>query len=376
MAKRRGNGEGTITRRKDGRWEARYTADTGTGPKRKVLYGKTRAEAAEKLTKAMADRDGGLVFDTNNQTVGEYLARWLNDSVRGSVKPITFESYERLVRVHIVPALGRVKLKNLSPAHLQAFYRNRLDAGLSPRTVRYLHALMHRSLKQALRWNLVHSNVAKAVDPPKMPRADMRAMSPKQTRLFLEAAREDRLEALYVLAVHCGLRQGELLALRWEDVDLETGTLRVSRTLSRTKDGPIFTAPKTAKSRRTVRLTTGAVEALKRHSERQAEEIVRMDTLYQDQGLVFASEVGTPLNRHNVNFRSFKPLLERAGLPNIRFHDLRHTCATLLLGRSVHPKFVQELLGHATIAITLDTYSHVLPNMGDQASRAMEDVLS
>src|SRR5215216_640460 len=266
MAKRRGNGEGTITRRKDGRWEARYTVQSGTGPKREVLYGKTRAEVAEKLTKAMADRDGGLVFDTNNQTVGEYLTRWLNDSVQGSVKPITFESYERLVRVHIVPALGRVKLKNLSPPHLQAFYRDRLDAGLSPVTVRYLHSLLHRSLKQALRWNLVHSNVAKAVDPPKMPRADMRAMSPKQTRLFLEAAREDRLEALYVLAVHCGLRQGELLALRWEDVDLETGTLRVGRTLSRTKDGPTFTAPKTAKSRRTVRLTAGVVEALKRHS--------------------------------------------------------------------------------------------------------------
>jgi integrase len=376
MAKRRGNGEGTITRRKDGRWEARYTADTGTGPKRKVLYGKTRAEVAEKLTKAMADRDGGLVFDTNNQTVGEYLARWLNDSVRGSVKPITFESYERLVRVHIVPALGRVKLKNLSPPHLQAFYRDRLDAGLSPVTVRYLHSLLHRSLKQALRWNLVHSNVAKAVDPPKIPRKTMQALAPEQARIFLDAAREDRLEALYVLAVHCGLRQGELLALRWEDVDLETRTLRVGRTLSHTKDGPTFTAPKTPRSRRTVRLTTGAVEALKRHSERQAEEIVRMDTLYRDQGLVFASEVGTPLNRHNVNYRSFKPLLERAGLPNIRFHDLRHTCATLLLGRGVHPKFVQELLGHATIAITLDTYSHVLPNMGDQASRAMEDALS
>jgi integrase len=164
--------------------------------------------------------------------------------------------------------------------------------------------------------------------------------------------------------------------LRWDDVDLETRTLRVSRTLSRTKDGPTFTAPKTTKSRRTVRLTTGAVEALKRHSERQAEEIVRMDTLYQDQGLVFASKVGTPLNRHNVNYRSFNPLLKRGGLPNMRFHDLRHTCATLLLGRGVHPKFVQELLGHATIAITLDTYSHVLPNMGDQASRAMEDALS
>jgi integrase len=376
MARRRGNGEGTITQRKDGRWEARYTAQTAIGPKRKILYGKTRSEVAKKLTKAMADRDGGLVFDTNNQTLGEYLARWLNDSVRGSVKPITFESYERLVRGHIVPALGRVKLKNLSPPHLQAFYRDRLDTGLSPATVRYLHSLLHRSLKQALRWNLVHTNVAKAVDPPKIPRKTMQALSPEQARIFLDAAREDRLEAMYVLAVHCGLRQGELLGLRWEDVDLEAGTLRVNRTLSRTTDGPSLTTPKTAKSRRTVRLTNGAIEALKRHSNQQAEEIVRMDTLYHDQSLVFASEIGTPLNRHNVNYRSFKPLLECAALPNIRFHDLRHTCATLLLSRGVHPKFVQELLGHATIAITLDTYSHVLPGMGDQVSRAMEDALS
>jgi integrase len=181
---------------------------------------------------------------------------------------------------------------------------------------------------------------------------------------------------MYVLAVHCGLRQGELLGLRWEDVDLEAGTLRVSRTLSWTKDGPTFTAPKTAKSRCTVRLTNSAIEAIKRHSKRQAEEMVRIGTLYQDQSLVFASAIGTPLNRHNVNYRSFKPLLERAGWPNIRFHDLRHTCATLLLSKGVHPKFVQELLGHATIAIILDTYSHVLLGMGDQTAAAMENVLS
>jgi integrase len=142
MARRRGNGEGTITRRKDGRWEARYTILSGTVSKRKVLYGKTRAEVAEKLTRAMTERDGGVVFDSENQTVGEYLQRWLRDSVRGSVKPITFESYERLVRVHIAPALGQAKLKNLTPAHLQAFYRDRLDAGLSPRTVQYLHVLL------------------------------------------------------------------------------------------------------------------------------------------------------------------------------------------------------------------------------------------
>jgi integrase len=227
---------------------------------------------------------------------------------------------------------------------------------------------------------LVQTNVAKAVDPPKILRKTMQALSPAQARSFLHAAREDRLEAMYVLAVHCGLRQGELLELRWQEVDLEAGTLRVSRTLSRTKDGSSFTAPKTAKSRRTVRLTSGAIEAIKRRSKQQAEEMVSMGTLYRDQSLVFASEIGTPLNRHNVrhnvNYRSFKPLLERAGLPNMRFHDLRHACAPLLLAKGVHPKFVQELLGHATIAITLDTYSHVLPGMGDQVSRAMEDALS
>ena len=372
---RRGNGEGTITRRRDGRWEARYMAHTAKGPKRKVLYGKTRAEVAEKLTKAMADRDGGVVFDSENQTVGEYLNRWLRDSVRGSVKPITFESYERLVRVHIATALGRVKLKNLTPAHLQGFYRDRLDAGLSPRTVQYLHVLLHRSLKQALRWNMLPRNVAEAVDPPKVFKEEIRPLSSAQARTLLEAAREDRLEALYVLAIHCGLRQGELLALRWDDVDLVVGTLRVNRSLTVTKDGPTFTTPKTAKSRRTVQLTVGAVEALKRHSERQAQEMVKVDALYRDQGLVFASQIGTPMNRQNLNSRSFKPLLERTGLPNIRFHDLRHTCATLLLGQGVHPKFVQELLGHATIAITLDTYSHVLPGMGHQVSQAMQSVL-
>jgi integrase len=193
----------------------------------------------------MADRDGGLSYNADNLTVREYFTRWLNDSVRGSVKPITFESYERLVRVHIAPQLGRVKLKNLSPAYLQGFYRNRLDADLSPRTVQYLHVLLHRALKQALRWNLVPRNAAEAVDPPRVHKEEIRPLSSEQARTLLETALEDRLEALYVIAVHCGLRQGELLALRWDDVDLEASTLRVSRTLTVTRDGLAFTAPKT-----------------------------------------------------------------------------------------------------------------------------------
>src|SRR5215217_6898673 len=291
MAKKRGNNEGTITRRKDGRWEARYTVHTAEGPKRKVLYGRTRAEVAEKLTKTMADQDGGLVFDHENLRVEEYLDRWLKSSVLDNVKPITYESYERILRVHGVPTLGRVKLNNLNPLHLQSLYRERLDSGLSPRTVQYVHVVMHRALKQAVRWDLVPRNVSEAVDPPRIHRKEMHPLSPVQARNFLEVAREDRLETLYVVALHCGLRQGELFGLRWSDVDLEEGTLQVNRTLTQTKDGPVFTVPKTLKSRRNVRLTNSAVEALKRHSERQAQDMVKKDTLYKDQGLVFASEV-------------------------------------------------------------------------------------
>src|SRR5919107_2745426 len=188
MMGRRGNGEGTITRRRDGRWEARYTAQTVDGPKRKVLYGKTREEVAKKLTKAMADRDGGLVFDHENLRVEEYLDRWLKGSVRGSVKPITYESYERILRVHVVPTLGSVKLNNLNPLHLQSLYRERLDSGLSPRTVQYVHVVMHRALKQAVRWGLISRNVSEAVDPPRIHRKEVHPLSPVQALTLLEAA--------------------------------------------------------------------------------------------------------------------------------------------------------------------------------------------
>jgi integrase len=193
--------------------------------------------------------------------------------------------------------------------------------------------------------------------------------------VLLEAAATNRLEALYILAIHCGLRQGELLGLKWEDIDFERGMLHVRRTLSAAKSGPRFVLPKTAKSCRSVNLTPTSIEALKHHSKRQAEEMTKADTLYQDQGLVFASLVGTPLSRRNLT-RSFKALLRRAGLPHTtRFHDLRHTCATLLVGRGFNGKLVQELLGHSTIAITLDTYSHVMPGMANHTS-VMEDALN
>jgi hypothetical protein len=186
----------------------------------------------------------------------------------------------------------------------------------------------------------------------------------------------DRLEAVYVLAVGTGMRQGDLLGLKWEDVDLEAGTVQVRRTLSTATGGGFsFGAPKTAKSRRSVKLPGAAISALKKHRRAQLEERMRLAGLFADHGLVFASRVGTPVSRQDLVTRSFKPLLRRAGLPDVRFHDLRHTCATLLLGRGVHAKLVQELLGHSTISVTLDTYSHVLPGMSDAAAGAMDEAL-
>jgi integrase len=229
--KRRGNGEGTIYKRKDGRYEARYTVHTASGPKRKAIYGKTRAEVAEKLTKAMVDRDTGVSFDASTITLGEYLRVWLEDSVKDRVKLATYEGYARMVRNHISPMLGGVKLKNLTPPHLRRLYKEKLDSGLGTRSVQYIHTTLHKALKQAVDDGLILRNVADSVKPPQLKRTEMKPPSPKQAKALLEAAGGDRFEAMYVLAITAGLRQGELLGLKWEDVDLEGGKLQVRRTL-------------------------------------------------------------------------------------------------------------------------------------------------
>jgi integrase len=200
-------------------------------------------------------------------------------------------------------------------------------------------------------------------------------LSAEEVRRLLAAATDDRLEALWVLAVHTGMRQGELLALKWTDVDLEAGKISVRRTLTRESGHHTLGEPKTKKSRRTVKLTGAATEVLRSHLSRQMADMDQLGDLYRDQGLVFTTDSGAPLNPSNVRNRNLRRLTRKAELPEIRFHDLRHTCATLLLSRNVHQKIVQEMLGHSTVAITLDTYSHVLPGMGDQAATAMEDAL-
>jgi integrase len=376
MARKRGNGEGSIYRRTDGRWVGQYLVHTAKGPKYRYLYSKTRAVVAEKLTKAMADRDSGLIVDAGKMTVGEYLDRWLVDTVRGTVRTSTYERHEEIVRLHIKPSLGRVGLKKLTPAHVRGLYSEKLDSGLAPATVRRIHSTLHKALSQAVSDGIVPRNAADVKAPRPAPE-EIRPPSEVEARAFLDAARQsgERFEALYVLAITTGMRRGELLGLRWDDADLELGTLRVGRALVREGGRHTLGETKTRRGRRQINLTPRTVNALKAHRKRQLEEKMKLAGLYKDHGLIFASRVGTPVNPENLVKRSFKPLLEKADLPEIRFHDLRHTCATLLLGRGVHPKLVQELLGHATIAMTLDTYSHYLPSMGDQTAGAMGDAL-
>ena len=379
MSKKRGNGEGSITKRKDGRWMARYTVHTPKGPRRRYLYGRTRKEVADELAKVLSDRVAGIVYDDENVTVEEYLDRWLGDCVRGSVRRSTFDRDKILLDRHVKPALGGRKPKKLTPLDLQGLYRDRLVAGLSPSTVHKIHAIVHKALSQAVRWNMVPRNVSEAVKAPRPVPKEMRPLSPAEARGLLDAARGDRLEALYVLAITTGMRQGELLGLKWSDLDLgcpHNATVRIGRTLTRIGGRVSLGEPKTKKSRRSIRLTPRAVQALNAHLERQLREIEVLGDRYQDQGLLFTTGTGGPINPSNLRKRSLAPLLKKAQLPCIRFHDLRHTCATLLLTQGTHPKFVQELLGHANIAITLDTYSHVIPSMGDRTARAMQDALS
>ncbi|HEY6581550.1 MAG TPA: site-specific integrase [Rubrobacter sp.] len=331
----------------------------------------------------MADRDGGLLYDAGKLTIGEYMDRWLADSVKGTVKETTYANYTYITHKHIHPALGYVKLKTLTPSHVRAFYGDKSRSNLSAATVKKMHVVLRKALSKAVSDGLIPRNAADGVKPPRVsaPGEEIKPLGSEECARFLEASRGERLEALYVLAVHCGLREGELLALRWEDIYLEAvkPAVLVRRTLTRGEDGRgwvVGSSTKSGKGRR-VRLTRQAASTLKDHRKRQLEERLSLAGLWQDQGLVFPNETGSLFNPSNLRNRSFKRIKTRAGVwEDLRLHDLRHTCATLLLSEGVNVKIVSELLGHASITITLNTYSHVLPDMQDSAADAMEAALS
>lgn len=369
---RRASGEGSILKRADGRWSAYVTVPSGG---RRYFYGQTQQEVLRKLTEARRVLASGLPLPTDRLTVGAYLRDWLI-AVKRTLKPRTWVRYEQYVRVHAVPVIGAIPLARLQPSHLDRLYQRRLDAGMSPTSVHHLHMVLHAALATAGRRGLVARNVAQLVDPPRMARRDMSVLSPAQARALVEAARGGPLEALLTTALATGMRKGELLALRWRDVDLDRGTLAVTGTLQRTAAGLVISETKTAKSRRQVELSAVAVQALRRHRAAQTERRLLAGREWNDHGLVFPSTLGKPQDGSHLLYGQFHPLLKAAGLPVIRFHDLRHTAATLMLGRGVHPKIVSEMLGHATVAITLDLYSHVTPTMQRQAAQVLDDLLA
>ena len=373
--KERGNGSGSVYPRKNKQgkiigYRGSYFAPDG---KRRYVSAKRKGDAEKALRQAMTDADRGFVFDGGTLTLENYLTRWLTDSVKDTVRRSTFVQYKSVVNRHLIPALGRLKLKALTPAHARSLYREKLDCELSPRTVQYIHVTLHKALKQAVMDGLIPRNIADAVKAPQAHKKEVTPLTPAEVKVLLSAASGDRLETLYITAIHTGLRRSELLGLKWTDIDLDARTLSVQRSLDR--DGT-FNPPKRNKSRRTVKLTAQAAEALKGHRARQNEERLQLGSLWEDWGLVFPNLSGKPMNADYLYHRGFKPLLERAELSGFTFHSLRHTCATLLLSKNVNPKIVSEMLGHATISQTMDTYSHVMPGMREVAATALEEALS
>lgn len=343
----------------------------------------TKKEAEALLVQLLHERDIGIDQPPNKLTLAEYLTRWLEDYAYPNTAPKTYQRYAQIIKNNIIPALGGIMLASLRPQHIQRYYSHalkdgRIDrrkGGLSARTVLHHHRVLNEALRHAVRWQLMVRNPAEAVEPPRPIRSEMQVLSPESINTLLASCKDHNLYAIIYLAVATGLRQGELLGLRWDAIDLDSSSLSVTRTLQYISGlGLIFREPKTAGSRRKVSLSDETVRMLREHRKHQIETRLSLGPAYNDQNLVFANALGNPIPPYIVS-EKFNILIKRIGLSPLRFHDLRHTSATLLLRAGVHPKIVSERLGHSGVAITLDTYSHVLPDLQSEAANLMDKLL-
>jgi integrase len=340
-----------------------------------------KKDAQRELARLLHEINTGAYVEPSRMTLSDYLDRWLDDYARPNVSAKTFERYEEIARLHLKPALGHHPLSKLQPLHIARYYSEALAygrkdgrGGLSARSVLHHHRVLRAALHQAVKWLLLPRNPADAVEPPRPKHREMRALDEAATAKLLRSASDSRLSLPVLLAVTTGLRRGEILGLRWQDVDLHKSSLAVRQSLEQTRGGLAFKQPKTAKSRRVVALPALAVEALKQRKVEQATTRLALGPSYQDHDLVCPRDDGTPWPPDSFS-SSFVGLVRRAGVPTIRFHDLRHTHATQLLRQGVHPKVVSERLGHATVGITLDVYSHVLPGMQAEAASRTDAAL-
>jgi len=382
---RRGNGEGSITQRKsDGLWQAAITIGVNpkTGdPLRKFFYGKERKDVAKKLNQALIDFQNNNLTDSKNLTLGNWCDIWLETYGKINLKPRTYESYEAFIRLHIKPAIGHMKLKDLKPRNIQKLYNEKFKngrtdkkGGLGVRSVERIHTVLNLALNQAVAEKYIPTNPAKGTKLPKRDNKEARFFTVEEQKTFISLLTDNsKYDFAILLDLGTGLRRGEILALKWIDIDWEQKTLKVRRSLSRTKDKDDLTkstltldTPKTKKSNRLVPIPEPLFERLKEYRTKQDKTKKIAGKLWNENGLIFCTDLGKPLEPRNFN-RRFDSLIQKAGIHDISVHCLRHTYATRLLESNVHPKVVQELLGHSSITMTLDLYSHVVDNVKQEA---------
>jgi integrase len=380
---------GSLRRRGLDAWELRVFVGTEPASGKKLykyhtLHG-TKKEAEREQNRIVREIETGSYVEPSRETVGQFLERWLRDYVEVTIsRPSTRRSYKMITERHVIPELGHLSLQRLTPVLVQQYYAEQLKNGrvdaqgkklgrpLARNTVAHHHAVLHEALDHAVKWGLVGRNVTDAVDPPTIKRVEMKTWTPEQAKQFLAVSESTRYYAALLLALTTGMRAGELFGLRWQDVDFDAGTLAIRQTLEKSGPNPRFGTPKTAKSRRVVSISPQVVEAMRKQKVKQNEERLALGTAWYDFELCFTVFDGKPLRTGNFRRDVFDPTIKKAGVPRIRFHDMRHSCATLLLGAGVHPKVVSERLGHAGMGITLDTYSHVLPTMQREAANMLE----
>ena len=335
----------------------------------------TKVEAEKYLTKILADNPDVDFVETKKQTVCEYFTKWL-ELKQSQIRPGTYRQYAWLVNKHIIPSLGHFELTKLRAEHIEDFYTElQANENISDRSILHAHRIIHQALDRALQREQISRNVALAVIPPRPESVEMKVWSEEQLTTFLNAAKTSRYAFAFLMLASTGMRPGELLALRWQDVDQERGKVSINRAFSYTGKGYKVEAPKTAAGRRTIDLPPSVSEQLKRHRETQSEVRKKAASIWHDEDLVICTGVGTPVLQHNLRML-FLRISERAKLTRIRMYDLRHTHATIMLSHNVHPKIVQERLGHADISVTLNTYSHVIPGLQEAAARSIDSVFS
>lgn len=364
-----------MSRRSDKRWEAGLPVPDPAQPGATTYLRttkKTEREAYGWLAGKKHERNTGtlLDFDADRLTLAEYLGRWLRYSVKHEVGPLTYINTESVIRVHLDTSLGKRKLSKLTPAHVQGLCVEKLDSGLSPGTVRRIHGVLRKALEQARRWRLVAHNVAAEVKPPRHRAAEMDILSREEARKVFEGAKGDRLEALWHLALKTGMRQGELLALRWPDIDISGGIISIRRSVS-VRGQVRFSSPKGGQNR-AIEIGSGLSGLLEEHRRKQRLERMRKWN-WEERDLVFPGPAGDVLRRHSL-VKRLERILERARVKRVRMHDLRHTAATRMLEDGEELFVVSKTLGHASIKITADTYAHVTPALRRRLASRMDNL--